>query len=388
MSTSPNHGRTAWRVAVRLYVSLTLGVLFLWMGEICAFGLLSFRSKPAVRPIDPMILQAYHNPDWLRRVWPEYAAAKAQTEYIPYVLWRTKPYHGETIQIDADGLRRTLSSHCSGANYTIWMFGDSALWGSKVPDWGTIPTLLARRYEESGRQICVRNFGEIGWTSTQELIELMVQLKRTVKKPDVVVFYDGDTDLEAAYESKESDTHLGIASFKNMFEWENEDAEKAQSGFQYLQETNTYNLLTYVATRLGIQNAVGAKKDIFSGDAFSMAKSAFDNYLHNLEMVDALGERYGFARAFIWHPVLLGGRKPLSILERKLKDREEKKNPGLGGVLRAGYDLCRATVRPGLYYLGDVFNHREESLYIDENHLGPEGNRIISEEIFRILEEN
>ena len=50
--------------------------------------------------------------------------------------------------------------------------------GTGSPDWETIPSNLARLLDKSGLKACVRNLGQTGWRNTQEVIELLQELRR------------------------------------------------------------------------------------------------------------------------------------------------------------------------------------------------------------------
>ena len=43
-----------------------------------------------------------------REYWKEFEQANKVT-YHPYVLWRRRPYQGELLAIDQNGIRRTLA---------------------------------------------------------------------------------------------------------------------------------------------------------------------------------------------------------------------------------------------------------------------------------------
>jgi hypothetical protein len=97
-----------------------------------------------------------------REYWRQYDAAD-RFNYQPYVLWRRKPFQGSMLTISEDGIRRTLHTKCDEGSYTIWMFGDSALWGDGATDNETIASFLASDYERQGRKACVVNYGESAW---------------------------------------------------------------------------------------------------------------------------------------------------------------------------------------------------------------------------------
>ena len=55
-------------------------------------------------------------------------------------------------------------------------------------------------------------------------------------------------------------------------------------------------------------------------------------------------------------------------------------------ICRATYELFRSAHVPHMYYLADLFDRRTETLYADFAHLGPEGNRLVAEDIFDIIQ--
>lgn len=73
------------------------------------------------------------------------------------------------------------------------------MWGSGARDSFTIPSLLSQILSEHGISIHVVNYGESGFVSTQEVIALMLQLKKG-NIPDVVMFYDGVNDTFSAFQ--------------------------------------------------------------------------------------------------------------------------------------------------------------------------------------------
>ena len=73
------------------------------------------------------------------------------------------------------------------------------MWGTSQRDDKTIPAEASRRLQAlagPSRRIEVTNFGENGYVLTQEVIELMLQLRKG-NVPDIVVFFDGINDAGA-----------------------------------------------------------------------------------------------------------------------------------------------------------------------------------------------
>ncbi len=90
--------------------------------------------------------------------------------------------------------------------------------GRGLPDWLTIPSELALEYSNAGGPACVRNFGVLAWVSMQGVVELMLELKRAPRKPDLVVFYDGINDVFSVYQSGKIDVHQNFDHIRDVFE--------------------------------------------------------------------------------------------------------------------------------------------------------------------------
>ena len=115
-----------------------------------------------------------------------------EIHFEPYYHWRRGPYRGKYVNIDEEGLRRTVKSPKPGAR-KVFMFGGSTMWGTGSPDSDTIPSLLQRRLGDS---YDVYNFGEYAYVSTQELNYLLKRLADG-DVPRIVIFYDGVNDGSA-----------------------------------------------------------------------------------------------------------------------------------------------------------------------------------------------
>jgi len=186
--------RTAW---------LMLGItLLLFVAAEGALSLL-YRYRDSRHPnVDYRLTSdAFADSPWAQDYFREDWEA-AHLEWHPYVYWHLKPYRGNYVNVDAEGIRRTLPA-AEGAPSSnavdIFMFGGSTMWGNGARDDHTIASALARMLRERGVACDVTNFGESGYVSTQELITLTLQLRKG-NVPDVVVFYDGVNDAYSAWQ--------------------------------------------------------------------------------------------------------------------------------------------------------------------------------------------
>jgi lysophospholipase L1-like esterase len=307
-----------------------------------------------------------------------------QYQYQAYVVWRIEHPASPGISLDADGLRRTMSSHCEADNFTVWLFGASGLWGNQSRDSETIATWLAKRFEDTGRGACVRNFGQRGWASTQEVVACMLELKRARKKPDAVIFYDGSIDTYLPSETTQNDVHVGFDLLQRRFDkWRNGRG----AGFEYLESTNTALLLEWTADHLGFRRA--PKRALLpAAQVATLATQVRNNYLKNMELMEALGTHYGFQCVFVWEPWLVAADKPLTLAEKRMRDGYIASQPVVAQVMTAGYDVMRRLDHPHYFYLGDMFRGHPEALFVDHTHMNGEGNHLVAERLYQILQES
>jgi lysophospholipase L1-like esterase len=263
------------------------------------------------------------------------------------------------------------------------MFGDSALWGTGSTDAETIPSQLAKLYQDAGQKTCVRNYGEAAWISTQGVIQLLLQLKAPNRKPDIVVFYDGTNDTLMSSEGAPPGAHLGYKRFRRLFA--NAQTED-EPGFRFLSGTNTARALDRISTKLYEIRHSGPKPTLPQEGAKAAAQRTIDNYQQNLQLVDSLAQIYSFRPFYFWYPTSTVGHKPLTAEEQVYVTAEMTEGPRELQVTRATYALCEKLRRPRFEYLGNFLDGLPQRLYVDVSHLTPEGNRLVAQHIFHAIQ--
>lgn len=143
--------------------------------------LLALVAIARARPVDPGSFQVYRE----IQPWSLAERNKLVQHLTDWGYFVPDEFHGEFINVDHD-LRRTLGQpeHYAG---TIYMFGNSTVFNSYLPDAYTLPSqiqALTDRYR-------VVNMGYDGATISVEYARL-----RTVDLTpnDIVIFYDGIVD--------------------------------------------------------------------------------------------------------------------------------------------------------------------------------------------------
>ncbi len=296
-----------------------------------------------------------------------------EDEWHPYVYWRTKLYRGKYLNIDEAGIRRTWNRTASPTpgQLKVYMFGGSTLWGVGARDDFTIPSLVSKMLTtqlDSG--VWVMNFGEPGYVSTQEVITLMLELRKG-NVPDVVVFLDGVNDAFSAYQN-------GVAGIP-----QNESYRVAEfnsrGGFNWRQAVEKLALYRLAArlkrSRGGFQRF--APTDGRSTDA--LASEVVEMYLRNVSLVGALAQRYGFQAIFCWQPTVYT-KKQLSQQERQWYGVLDVRS---GQSFQKVNDIFRQRIRTSridnIYDLSGVFDEVRSTVFIDAWHITEAANERIAE---------
>jgi len=334
----------------------------------------------------------YDQESWSLDLWSAYADAWANLEYEPYVLWRKGSMSRETIHIDRSGFRVTPGADCKGRSpVEIFLFGGSTMWGFGAPDSGTIAAFLQERIEaDLDRPVCVRNFGEGAYVSTQELIALMRRIQAG-HVPRLAIFYDGWNDIISAEQTGESGSHFGRDRIARRLETGSqlsgttESAGSANPGLvlEWLQGSYSWKLGSRLL-ELPVQWRRSRPNKAWPAD---LADQVVDTYLENLRMAEAIGEAYGFEVFGFWQPLIAQGQKPPTETERRILRYELAQRPRSRRLYRDVYSIVkrREGGSAGPHLLIDAFDEVEEQIFIDPGHVLPRGNQIIADRIFDVV---
>ena len=207
----------------------------------------------------------------------------------------------------------TPGADCSAKSFKVFTFGESAMWGTGSPDWGTIPANLQKGLEKLRQgPVCVMNFAESAYVSTQDIIMLLLQL-RSGNVPDLVLFYTIAGDIASAYQSGRAGVHANLDQIAARFE----GRSKPATFVDRLRSTYSYSLIDELMGKLTIANP--QQKEPGHGefldrlaptpselvtyesmgiDVAKLSDLIVQNYLGNYKIVSALARR-------VWFQVLL-----------------------------------------------------------------------------------
>ena len=320
--------------------------------------------------------------------------ALEKSAYRPFVVWSRKTFDGELINIDSEGQRATHFSSEREDALQLWLMGGSTMWGQGAPDTETIPSFMARQLNtELGVDVQVRNLGEIGYVSTQEIVALIRQLQLG-RRPDFVVFFDGVNDGPAAALWPETvGTHMNYYRIRDRFE----APGRRQSNViqSVIRNSGIVRFSAYLAERMGIRpdSYIGAWDAPHTPqEVRQRGEAAARLWLDNQRLICALGKAYGFVPIAVLQPSLMVGGKPLHPAEKDLQVTEmenEAKRAGMevyAEMMRSVREiLTKEESATAIYDVSDLFADVPDPVYIDYVHTCGRGNLIIAEELVEIL---
>lgn len=322
--------------------------------------------------------------------------------YEPYTIWDRRYHPGDLVNIDHEGIRRTTNNSDAGDSLKIWVFGGSTVWGEGAPDDETIPSHLARLMNDWGVDTTVRNLGERGYVSTQEVVFLYRELQAG-KRPDVVVFYDGINDAAAASNWPEvPGSHVSLHRIRDRFQFGEVPSERRR---EFARSLGIYKATRIVLDRLEARRvSARARQDDADVDITPrfldanfrfLGGQALDVWLANRELVTAYASEFGFTSLFVLQPGLWTDGKPLHVSERRILS-EHLEIRAMTHIMATRAEMSalleerrnHGTLPSNVHDLNDVFSTIETPVYIDYVHTAGPGYRIVTEALFETLKEH
>ncbi len=380
-------GRQIRQTVRFIWFNIGVALLVLTLMEGVGEGYLALRYRAQSAALLADIEQRYEldagaDQSWVREYIREVDLNPArQNEWYPYVYWRTKPYHGKYLNIEEAGVRRTWNSTSSPTpgQLKVFMFGGSTMWGYGARDEFTIPSLVSKKLAarlESGAW--VTNFAESGYVSTQEVIALMLELRKG-NVPDVVVFFDGVNDTFSAFQNgvagipQNESNRVAEFNSPTRFNWRQAIIERLA----------LYRLGARLLRSRGGSPSTGfARADGRSADA--LARPVVEVYLANVSIVDAMAQRFGFREIFFWQPTV-HTKRHLSQRERQWYGEDERWGLSFHKVNDAFRERMRTSRLDNVYDLSGVFDEARGTVFIDAWHVTEGGNEKIAELITQTL---
>ena len=111
-------------------------------------------------------------------------------------------------------------------------------------------------------------------------------------------------------------------------------------------------------------------------------KVVLETYLSNYRLVAALAAKYGFDFGFFFQPNIRAGAKRLTVEEEQIA-ASGASDPSSPLVLAVHALAVGEKSLERLYYMGNLFDSRDDSIWIDPVHVTPDGNRLVAATIAR-----
>jgi len=323
---------------------------------------------------------------WVRG-YPGEARGALREQWYSYVYWRLRPYLGASINVDAQGLRRTWNASLAPApgQPRIFMFGGSTMWGWGARDEFTIPSRVAKRLAETTRPApWIVNYGETGYVTTQEVITLMLELRKG-NIPSVVVFYDGVNDAWAAFQSRVAGQPQNEVNRVREF--------NSRTRFNWREGLlGRLALFRFARGLMGSTDATssGAMPGRFLDP--EAAGAVVDAYMGNVRIVNALARQYGFRAVFFWQPTIFS-KKTLSPDEERWRLTEPRRPgrtaPAFAQEYQAFNEIFRERLRvsklDNVVDLSGLFEDDTRTIFIDRFHVSEAGNAKVADAIAQSL---
>ncbi len=354
-------------------------------------------STSARAPVlsEAMLIKKYHLEAYFRE--KRGVGGITVHNFWPYIMWKRRPHVGLAINIDRTGMRRTWFNSDDSRAKKIFCIGGSTTWGDWVTDRDTYPSQLAKLIRDQGfGPYRVYNLGQAGYSSTQSLIRLMLELRRG-NIPDMVIFLSGINDAV-----------IGTAWPKipgSIFQVNQIRAKLTRGdtwrtiGQILFKKLETIRLLRHWGL---IQGDPFAKKrpidpemTVLLGpgqkrmDLAGLVRWTAEMYRHNVRMAAALAREYHFKVFFFWQPCLYLRNKPLAPWEKKVTAYHLAR-PSLALAFER-VPLVYAAIRrhppsdPHFHDLSGMFRDHRGLLFADPMHLVAEGNHLLALRIFQTI---
>lgn len=337
-----------------------------------------FVDKRGARFYTHAIADVYPDSSWVADYFKE-DTESAVAQWRSYVYWRLKPYTGTHVNIDQDGIRKTIPSAAPADGVKdIFMFGGSTMWGNGSRDAHTIPSSLASELHARGLKTHVVNFGESGYVNTQEVIALELQL-RDGHIPDLVIFYDGVNDTYSAWQQNVAGIPQNEATRVKEFNLSSPSQAKRRTALvlqDVARKLATVRLVNTLLRRNGGQKVATSQIADSNAMTDALSQDVVNTYRANMELVRTMAAHYGFQCLFYWQPNIF--EKPeRTAYEQGQWEMEKAMEP----LFRKTYNLVRTSdLETGgdFHNLSQLFANEAKPVYFDWCHMGEAGNATIA----------
>lgn len=307
--------------------------------------------------------------------WEELAARREQTDrgvlrYDPFRGWWPGPQSSRYVNVDAGGLRVTVQPpRAAGPRRVVYMFGGSAMWGWRVRDAFTIPSLVASRLHALGyRDVEVVNLAQSTYDLSQNAATLMREIRHG-RVPAVAVFLDGNNEVAPVFQSGEVGRILNEGLIARRFERQTDARTDLMAVLRHLE------LVQRLTSRAAPPAA--ARRDL--------CREIAGSYERQVRALSAVAAAFRFEAIFLWQPMLATTSKQQTAWERRLSG-----DSAWGGMVRrctAAVDSALASAPVVSYYpLHGLFDRDSTDVFIDNfGHVTERANGLVADSIASLV---
>jgi lysophospholipase L1-like esterase len=362
--------------AVRLVAGNLLVLIGLLLGLLFLMSLIG-DSVNAVKSFFPKSdkradLPIYQDHDRAKRIYRDQKGSNSR--YVPFAEWRQAKYASENLNIDEDGYRlHTIGTDNDSNAQSLGFYGSSTVWGTGVDDDDTLPA----QFDKITRQFNVKNYGERGYTSMQNLIDLITQIN-TNRAPQNVIFYGGLNDISV-------DCNLALTTRLNSHGTEGriQGALDRTANEHYL-----YNNIIAPMLSLASNVLVDSKGVRIAGcsDNPKRADDVAELVIRNFDMMHTLVKAYGGRFHVFLQPSAYFGHPRIDYLDLN-DDGFAFEKAQANAVLPLVINKLNQRSITWFTDLRDAFDGNE-NLLLDHAHASPAGNALLALRIKAVLEKS
>lgn len=318
-------------------------------------------------------LAAYKDKNFAKEVLYEFNNLKS--EYKPFLGWRRLKFESKYTNIQ--GKYNTRLSTNQSLENSIWFFGGSNVWGTGTSDKGTIPSVFA---EKTGN--LVFNFGESGW-NTRQSINQLINLIGDGHKPKKIIFFNGSNDIisnciaRGILPSHFREPQIKVAmnkrkKYKRFAKW------LVKPYIDFYQNLSFLNYREFT-------NQGFSREDLCINDS-QKENLVADHYINNLHTAYLLSKNlevdfYSIIQPSLYtskslHTMKISDKGPGYYSEKKITDLIIKK---VSKNCKFENDFCNRII-DGRSWLDNT-----KDVFIDTHHINLEGNKIIADNIQKLL---
>jgi hypothetical protein len=324
----------------------------------------------------------FHDKRLARTIFSDLSSFMRTIQYHPLRGWAYKEFHSATFNTDTNGYR-TNGGFSGGDKGEIWLFGGSTLMGWGASDDMTISSWLQRLKPEYS----IRSFAQMGYTSTQELIQFMELLSLDPNaKPRAVIFFDGKNEFWAGRSGLQSQNTVYGHEIRSLFQ-EGKTTAVGNSFYPFVSFMIDPVRKMILRARYGLYLHPGAEQSLYS-EKGNHGDLVCKTMLQNWRVAKALTEERGGRFVGILHP-----NAALSKARTDYIDPELFRHFPYVDAYRNAAQTLAAMHLPWAIDLTSAYDHAgNEYIFLDDTHLTSRGGEImagiLSERIDAMLDGN